>query len=186
MYPPWFGSSRSNYVLVFNRATVLVFLSMTSCGLINYHRHRPEATESMIKSKSNGDEVSPCITPLWIGNKSDKYLPLQILLHNLFKHVWISLTSFIYEYIKLYENCVHCLPSNWIISFPDVCNYLTTWSKAWNYSPAQWVRIPLLVWIFVRVYSMFVLFCVCTQGTCGRLIPRPRSPTDWQDQGTEE
>jgi hypothetical protein len=44
--------------------------------------------------------------------------------------------------------------------------------------PAQtlgsWVRIPLKAWIFVCVYSVFVLSCLPWDG----LIPRTRSPTD--------
>jgi hypothetical protein len=37
----------------------------------------------------------------------------------------------------------------------------------------SWVRIPLKLWMSVCAYSVFVLFC------CGRLIHRPRSPTDY-------
>jgi hypothetical protein len=57
-------------------------------------------------------------------------------------------------------------------------------------SPAQtlgsWVRIPLEAWMYVYIYSVFVLSCV--QVAALRLAdPHTRSPTDSvQDQETEE
>jgi hypothetical protein len=45
------------------------------------------------KLKSNGDKAS-YFRPFWIGNLSDKCLPVWTLLQVLFKHILISLTSF--------------------------------------------------------------------------------------------
>jgi hypothetical protein len=39
-------------------------------------------------------EVSPCFRPFCIGKLSDKCLPIRTLLYNSFKHILISLTSF--------------------------------------------------------------------------------------------
>jgi hypothetical protein len=33
---------------------------------------------SKAKLKSNGDKASPCLRPFWMGNLSDKYLPVGL------------------------------------------------------------------------------------------------------------
>jgi hypothetical protein len=50
---------------------------------------------SKAKLKSNGDRESPCFRPFLIGNAPDKCLPIRILLLVSFKHILISLTSFL-------------------------------------------------------------------------------------------
>jgi hypothetical protein len=50
---------------------------------------------SKAKLKSNGNRASPCFSPLWIGNLSDKSLPIRTLLWVSFKHILIILTSFL-------------------------------------------------------------------------------------------
>jgi hypothetical protein len=49
---------------------------------------------SKAKLKSNGDKPSPCFKPFLIGNMSDKFLPVRIVLYVSFRHIFISLTSF--------------------------------------------------------------------------------------------
>jgi hypothetical protein len=49
---------------------------------------------SEAKLKSSGDRASPCFGPNLIEKISDKYLPIKILLHVLFKNILISLNSF--------------------------------------------------------------------------------------------
>jgi len=51
-------------------------------------------TYSTAKLKSNGDKASPYFETFLIGNMSDKCLPTQTLLYISFRHVFISLTSF--------------------------------------------------------------------------------------------
>jgi hypothetical protein len=46
------------------------------------------------KLKSSGVIASPCFRPFWIENLSDKCLPTQTLLYVSFKHILMSLTSF--------------------------------------------------------------------------------------------
>ena len=50
---------------------------------------------SKAKLKHNGDKASPGFKPFLTGNVSDKRLPTQTLLEVSFKHIFISLTSFI-------------------------------------------------------------------------------------------
>jgi hypothetical protein len=49
---------------------------------------------SKAKLKSSDDKASPCFRPFWIGKLSDKCLPIRTLLYVSFKHIFISLTSF--------------------------------------------------------------------------------------------
>jgi hypothetical protein len=46
------------------------------------------------KLKSSGDEASPGLRKFWIGKLSDKCLSLRALLYVSFKHILISLNSF--------------------------------------------------------------------------------------------
>jgi hypothetical protein len=48
----------------------------------------------------------------------DKCLPIQTLVYILFKHILISLTSFMCT-PKLYQNIVQYFPPNWITGFPE-------------------------------------------------------------------
>jgi len=48
---------------------------------------------SKAKLKSNGNKASPCFKPFLIGNMSDKCL--LTVLQVVFRHIFISLTSFI-------------------------------------------------------------------------------------------
>jgi hypothetical protein len=43
---------------------------------------------------------------------------------------------------------------------------------------APWVRVPLIAWISVRFFSLFVLSYVVS-GLPTRLITRPKSPTNY-------
>ena len=49
----------------------------------------------MAKVKINGDRSAPCFGPFWMGNASDKRLPVQTLLWVAFKHILINVTSFV-------------------------------------------------------------------------------------------
>jgi hypothetical protein len=44
--------------------------------------------------KNSGDKASPHFRPVWIGKLSDKYLPIQTLLHVSVKHILIIPTVF--------------------------------------------------------------------------------------------
>jgi hypothetical protein len=72
---------------------------------------------SKTKLKSSGDRSSPCFRPFWIGNLSDKCLPIWTLLYVSFKHILINLTTYIHGYLKLYETAVQYFPPHWIIVF---------------------------------------------------------------------
>jgi hypothetical protein len=50
---------------------------------------------SKAKLKSSGDKASHCLRPFWKGKISDKCLPIQTLPYVSFKHILISLRSFI-------------------------------------------------------------------------------------------
>jgi hypothetical protein len=49
---------------------------------------------SKAKWKGSGDKTSPYFGLFWIGKLSDKYLPIPALIYVSFKHILISLTSF--------------------------------------------------------------------------------------------
>jgi hypothetical protein len=49
---------------------------------------------SKAKLKSGGDRASPYFRSFWIGKLSDKCLPIWTLLYVSFKHILITLTSF--------------------------------------------------------------------------------------------
>jgi hypothetical protein len=49
---------------------------------------------SKAKLKSSSDKASHCFRPFWIRKLSDKCLPIQTLLYVSFKHILISLSSF--------------------------------------------------------------------------------------------
>jgi hypothetical protein len=51
--------------------------------------------DSKVKLKSSGDKASPCFRPFWIRKLSDKCLSIWILVHVSFKHILISVTSFV-------------------------------------------------------------------------------------------
>ena len=50
---------------------------------------------STAQLKSNGNEASPCFKPFLTENMSDKFLPTWSLLYLSFKHIFVSLTTFI-------------------------------------------------------------------------------------------
>jgi hypothetical protein len=50
---------------------------------------------SKAKLNSNGDRASPYFKQFLIGNISDKFLPTRTLLYVSFRHIFISLTSFL-------------------------------------------------------------------------------------------
>jgi hypothetical protein len=61
------------------------------------------------KLKSNDNETSSCFKPFWTGNVCNRLLPMQTLLWVSFKHILISLTSFIgipNSVIILYNTCL--------------------------------------------------------------------------------
>jgi hypothetical protein len=74
---------------------------------------------SKAKLESRGDKASPCFRPFWMGKLSDKCLPIWTLLYIKFKHILISLTSFMGT-PNSYENTVQYFPPNRIIGFPQV------------------------------------------------------------------
>jgi hypothetical protein len=49
---------------------------------------------SKAKLESSGDKASHCFRPFWIGQLSHKCLPIQTSLYLSFKHILISLSSF--------------------------------------------------------------------------------------------
>jgi hypothetical protein len=46
------------------------------------------------KLESSGDKASPYFRSLWIGTLSDKFLHIRAFLYVSFKHILISVTSF--------------------------------------------------------------------------------------------
>jgi hypothetical protein len=44
--------------------------------------------------KSSGDKASPCFIQFWIGKLSYKWIPTRTSLHVSFKHILITLTSY--------------------------------------------------------------------------------------------
>jgi hypothetical protein len=76
--------------------------------------------------------------------------PLTLFPHNYVKF-WIPISSLRISYILF----------SWI---PEVPITVATRSKAWTVfarsTLGSWIRIPLKAWMFVYVYSVFVLSCV--------------------------
>jgi hypothetical protein len=50
---------------------------------------------SKAKLKSSSEKASHCFRPFWIRKLSDKCLPIQTLLYISFKHILISLSTFL-------------------------------------------------------------------------------------------
>jgi hypothetical protein len=61
---------------------------------------------SKAKLKSSGDRASPCFRPFWIGNLSDKCLPIRTLLYVSFKHILINLDPLCGLVVRVPENRV--------------------------------------------------------------------------------
>jgi hypothetical protein len=79
---------------------------------------------SKAKLKSCGGKASPYFRPFRIGKLSEKYLLIWILLYVSFKHILISLTSFMGA-PKLYENIVQYFPLDWMTLLAKARSNLT-------------------------------------------------------------
>jgi len=77
--------------ICWDRALVLGKKNLPGRGLTKVEKHWYKAL-----LENNDNKTSPSFKPFVIGNMSDKFVPTRTLLHVSFRHIFISLISFIW------------------------------------------------------------------------------------------
>jgi hypothetical protein len=127
---------------------------------------------SKAKFKINGYKASPYFRPFWIGKLWDRYLPTQNLLYVSFKHILISLTSFMgnialvipkLDFAFVLLGILFCLPmpTNWNASsgslHPFILIVSISLSTAVSYAYALTIlKIDQQTFILEEISSLFI------------------------------
>jgi len=92
---------------------------------------------SKVNLRSNSDKASPFLRPFWIGNPSDRFLPIWTLLLVMFTHILITITNLIGmpSLVRIFYNA-----------------FLLTDSLAFSYSVNIWCTVLLSSHLFSSIW----------------------------------